>query len=138
MGWIPEYVDLTRNDFPVTYTPAVTTWPEGTERLAQLLDELAVDPELGRPAVRQALKEHGETARNETLSAAIKYRRDVTHQMDWITQAGTGHGTAVGQVPKTPGQGLGQSGVPIEGTPPSDKGLRLVEETPSDDMPEPF
>ena len=81
MGWVPEYVDLTRNEFPVTYGEVPATWPEGTKRLAKVLDDLGIDPSLGRPTVRQILKDHGESAQNSLLSAAIKYRREYHHQL---------------------------------------------------------
>jgi hypothetical protein len=142
MGWIPEYVDLNRNDFPVTYTPALATWPDGTERLAKILDELEVDPDLGRPAVRQILKDSGETARNETLSAAIKYRRETTHQLRLVKPLGQ----RSGQDSETPGQRMGQSGVSMNDTPPFEGPSERASEGPLeedwdpdfDDLPEPF
>jgi len=109
MGWVPEYAELDRNHFPVTYTPAVASWPEGTKRLAKVLDSLGVDPELGRPSVRQILKDNGETAPNDLLSAAIKYRRTSSDQihLPLSEEARTVHG----QASKSPGQRHGQSGV---------------------------
>lgn len=133
MGWVPEYVDLARNEFPVTYGEVPATWPEGTKRLARVLDELEVDPELGRPSVRKILKEHGETARNATLSAAIRYRREYDYQLK--ISDGQSRGQASGQSDETPVQQAGQSGVPINGTPPFGTESRGAEQAPSEDDP---
>lgn len=148
MGWIPEYVDLTRNDFPVTYGEIPATWPEGTKRLANLLDELEIDPELGRPAVRKILAEKGETATNSLLSAAIRYRRDYHHQL--VFPSKTAGGQPDGQVPKTPGQRTGQSRVYRDTLPPGQEVQEDPKTTPetspvddsddftADDLPDPW
>lgn len=151
MGWIPEFVDLTRNDFPVTYGQVPATWPEGTKRLAAVLDELEIDPELGRPSVRKILKEHGETAKNALLSAAIKYRREYHYQLVFAPgQDKEGvRGQQKGQVAKSPGQERGQFGVyrdtptPLEDLPEGENppsGERPFDdyEPDPDDLPEPF
>jgi KaiC/GvpD/RAD55 family RecA-like ATPase len=148
MGWIPEYVDLTRNEFPVTYGEVPATWPEGTKRLAKLLDDLGIDPELGRPSVRAILKEQGETAKNSLLSAAIKYRREYHHQLVILPEQDRGQHK--GQVSKSPGQRDGQFGVSINDTPPVGKDFQEGGNTPPggalvdeyepdlDDLPEPW
>lgn len=109
MGWVPEYVDLTRNDYPVTYGEVPATWPEGTKRLAKVLDDMGVDPALGRPAVRKLLIEVGETAKNANLSAAIRYRREYHYQLEIVSNQERGQ--QKGQVHETPGQERGQSRV---------------------------
>jgi archaellum biogenesis ATPase FlaH len=131
MGWIPEYVDLTRGEFPVTYGEVPATWPEGTKRLAALLDELEIDPQLGRPAVRQILKEHGETAKNSLLSAAIKYRKEYHHQLVIVPDMDS-RGQRRGQVPKTPGQKRGQSRV-YKDTLPPEESVQEGAKTPPED-----
>jgi len=144
MGWIPELVDLTRNDFPVTYGQVPATWPEGTKRLARLLDELEVDPELGRPSVRQILSEHGETAKNSLLSAAIKYRREYHYQLefnpgpDMSQTEGTARGT-VGQNPSSETgtvQGVYRHPAPVQ---KEDPDAEFDDFEPDlTDLPEPF
>ena len=148
MGWVPEYVDLTRNEFPVTYGEVPATWPEGTKRLARVLDDLGIDPELGRPTVRRILKEHGETAKNSLLSAAIKYRREYHHQLVILPEQDRGQ--RKGQVGETPGQRDGQFGVSINDTPPFEGSFQEGGSTPPgdsdfdgyepdpDDLPVPF
>lgn len=132
MGWIPEYVDLTRNEFPVTYGEVPATWPDGTKRLAGVLDDLGIDPELGRPTVRQILKEHGETAKNSLLSAAIKYRREYHHQLVILPEQGRGQ--RKGQGIKSPGQGEGQFGVSINDTPPFGRNFQEGKNTPPEGL----
>jgi hypothetical protein len=58
-------------------------WPDGTGRVAALLDELEVPLDLGRPSVREMLRGLAESAfdpdryrcRNDALAAAIRWRR---------------------------------------------------------------
>jgi hypothetical protein len=146
MGWVPEYAELDRNHFPVTYTPAVASWPEGTKRLAKVLDSLGVDPELGRPSVRQILKDNGETAPNDILSAAIKYRRTSSEQihLPLSEESRTVHG----QASISPGQRHGQSGVssstphpsrgPSEGSSDTLSEDEILTIDDIDDLPDPW
>jgi len=52
------------------------TYPDGTKEVADLLDELGVDPAMGRDAVRKMLRGMGHKVRNGTLSAAIRWRKE--------------------------------------------------------------
>ena len=60
-----------------------TVWPDGTARVAALLDELGVPLDAGRPSVRRTLREMAEgavdneryRARNDVLGAAIRWRK---------------------------------------------------------------
>jgi hypothetical protein len=73
-------------DEPLRYRyTAGQPYPEGTKEVAELLDELGVDPTLGRDAVRKMLRrlaavegdEQRYRVRNGTLSAAIRWRKEV-------------------------------------------------------------
>ena len=60
----------------VRYRHTATTWPEGSERVADLLDRLDVPLDWGKKKAREAIKAAGETAARDTvLNAAIRYRR---------------------------------------------------------------
>ncbi|HLF71944.1 MAG TPA: AAA family ATPase [Dehalococcoidia bacterium] len=75
-SWIPEVLHLVRLGDPLRHERAVETWPAGTADLAELLASLNVPLEQGRPLVRQALKDAGHGARNDLISAAIRYRKE--------------------------------------------------------------
>jgi hypothetical protein len=68
-------IDGLEGDTPIRYRRTNTSWPTGTEQTAKVLDELGVDPSEGRGRAREALRQAGRSATNETLSAAIRYRR---------------------------------------------------------------
>lgn len=86
-------------------------YPEGTKEVAAKLDRVDAPLECGRRTARRLLQEAGETGgKNETLAAALKYRRETALQ---------------GVVPhprdhpdKTPGQRGDQNGVSMNDTPP--------------------
>lgn len=76
MSWVPERVVLRRHTEPVLHhTPGIDLWPAGTRELADLLDRLGLADDAGRPAARQALRHANQTAPNDVLSRALKYRR---------------------------------------------------------------
>jgi hypothetical protein len=91
-GWIPEYVDLIRLEDPLRYELAAESWPEGTATLAGQLDKLDIPLGWGGKRVRRALRDAGQTARNNVIAAAIRYRK----------RAGTPSGTPSQQVSGTP------------------------------------
>jgi hypothetical protein len=63
-------------DEPLHYRQSAGhTYPDGTKELADLLDELDVDPGLGRDPVREILRAKGLKAGNKLLSEAIKWRK---------------------------------------------------------------
>jgi hypothetical protein len=59
------------------YVPALGTWPQDTARIARLLDGLGANPDVSVRAARQMLKASGEKVANETLSAAIRWRKSL-------------------------------------------------------------
>lgn len=65
----------------VTYRRAGTAWPEGTERIAALLDDLGLPVDVGRRKARAALTDAGHHAKTETLAAAIRWRKSTTTQL---------------------------------------------------------
>lgn len=88
MSWVSPRLDYTRHDAPLRYSTGAGTWPAGTADLARQLDELGLPADAGRPAVRKAMRDHAIEARNDVVSAAIRYRKsgannDVSYQ--WVT-----------------------------------------------------
>lgn len=77
MSWVPETVSLVRHEEDgLRHTLGLSAdWPAGTKALADVLDELGVPITAGRPTARAALASAGETARNDLLGKALKYRR---------------------------------------------------------------
>lgn len=75
MNWLPETIELERLTDPLRHRRVIGSWPAGTKALATVLDDLGLLPDAGRIAARTALKEAGHGARNETLAAALNYRR---------------------------------------------------------------
>jgi hypothetical protein len=78
MQWVPDQFDLNSKETDLG-TQLVTdepTWPTGThDIMVPFLDRLEVPTSAGRPAVRKLMLEHGVTARNEAIHAAIAFRR---------------------------------------------------------------
>lgn len=78
VSWIPEHVNLIRHEDEAGLRHTITleaTAPAGTKAIVDLLDELGVPVGATRRTARQILAENNRTAANETLSAALKYRR---------------------------------------------------------------
>jgi len=75
---VPEVVDLTRVevDGVLRYGLAHHTDPAGTAELVAILDRLEVPVDAGRPTAAKVLREAGQGARNEVLSAALRVRRN--------------------------------------------------------------
>ena len=124
---VDTYLDLfgIEGDEPIRYRRAISAaYPDGTKDVADLLDELGVDPTLGRDKVRKVLRQAAEQApdktrfqvRNETLSAAIRWRKEAgmrlgTGKMDDLGTPTTGRveqvaAEQVGQAQGTVGTGL--------------------------------
>lgn len=75
LGWVPETVDLVRLEDPLRHERAATSWPAGTAEVAKLLDGLDAPLDLGGRRARLLLRESGHQARNETIAAALRWRR---------------------------------------------------------------
>lgn len=101
---VDTYLDLfgIEGDEPLRYRRVVgAAYPDGTKDVADLLDELGVDPALGRDKVRKMLRQAAEEApdrtrfqvRNETLSAAIRWRKEAGMRL------GTGKNAILGTPP---------------------------------------
>lgn len=75
MGWIPAVVELERRLEPLAYTTAASSWPAGTKAAADALDRLGIPLDATRRTAVAALRSAGEGARNETVAAALRYRR---------------------------------------------------------------
>ncbi len=62
---------------PISYRETDHQWPAGTREVADLLDTLAVPLSYGRDRARAVLKASGWSGRDEVLSAALKWRKNV-------------------------------------------------------------
>jgi len=77
MGWVPEVVEMTLTDEPLTYDMAVRPgFPAGTAEMIALLDELGIDPDLSARKVVAELREAGHKARDRVVRAAVKCRSE--------------------------------------------------------------
>jgi KaiC/GvpD/RAD55 family RecA-like ATPase len=82
MSWVPAKVAYRMVDNPLGYEQAPVTQPAGTFEMAATLERIGVPLNLGRRKAKALLDEHGITATNEVLGAAIKWRRHVAEQAD--------------------------------------------------------
>jgi len=76
MGWVPETVDLTMTDNPLTYDMAQRPgYPAGTKEAMTLIEQCGIDHSL--PVVKQGqmLRDAGHKVSNQALRAAIKMLR---------------------------------------------------------------
>jgi hypothetical protein len=79
MGWVPERVPLHRHDEPLRYSVTAAAWPAGTKELADELNALGLPWDATVRACREVLNGSGRPARNNVLSAAVRYRKQ-THE----------------------------------------------------------
>lgn len=75
MGWVPEKVGLERLYGPLRFVRSLAMFPEGTNDLVATLERLGVPADATNRAARKALKEAEETASNNVLAAALRYRK---------------------------------------------------------------
>src|SRR4029077_7790769 len=98
---LDQYLDAIgiEGDADVRYRRTVgQTYPDGTKEVADLLDELGVDPEMSRRSVRQLLRsmadETGDHARfqvrNATLGAALRWRKEARMRLGTTPNRGPG------------------------------------------------
>jgi hypothetical protein len=79
MGWVPRSSTFLQSNDPVlSFDLAVgeMAWPAGTKELADDLDNLAGTAELSERDARALLKANDQTAANDKLRAALRFRRD--------------------------------------------------------------
>lgn len=78
MGWVPHRLQILKrvDGFDLHLEMVDTAWPLGTNDLADTLDRLALPLGISVRKARAALRDAGETASNETLVAALKWRRE--------------------------------------------------------------
>jgi hypothetical protein len=128
MGWVPESIDLTKNEYPVSYSIlGGHTYPPGTRELAATLDALGVPVDTSRRYAGDVLKAAGKGARNALLGSAIRWRKDeipafnaTPHSVDNLGITGPGNsGTTTPVVPGD--QGAGPRG-PLGETPAQSMG----------------
>jgi hypothetical protein len=76
-AWFPQTVHLDQSTDPLAYKLVEDSWPAGTRQVADLLDRLGVPLDNGKGKARAAIKAAGETASNEALMAALRWRRSL-------------------------------------------------------------
>lgn len=77
MGWVPETVDLTVSDDPLTYDTLIRPgYPAGTKEAVDLLDELDIDTSWSARKVAQHLRDLGHKVRDRPLRMAVKIRKE--------------------------------------------------------------
>lgn len=126
-------------DEPVRYRrPVGDTYPDGTKEVADLLDEMGVDPTFGRDKVRRLLRQVAEEApdpdrlkvRNVLLGAAIRWRKEARKRL------GTGQNPPIGDEnlgqtePIASDQGGQVTGTVGTGTPGCGDGVGVCGNTP--------
>src|SRR5690606_12270514 len=74
-SWVPELVDIKREENPLRHVRAAESWPAGTLGTAERLDDLGADIDITHRKARELLKEAGHGVRNDVLSAALRWRR---------------------------------------------------------------
>jgi hypothetical protein len=127
-GWIPLTVDLELVEQPSLRYELATgaSWPDGTEFIADVLDELDVPLTASTRAAAAALKAAGYGKRMDTIRAAVRYRQQrpetletlvdnaATPETEYRNNARTHPRTHPG--PDTPGPAAGPTN---RNTPPS-------------------
>ncbi len=104
IAWVPPRVAFDLLGDPLRFLRVDETWPEGTFEVAALLDGLGVPLNLGRDKARQRLAEHGQKVRNETLSAALRYRRWLAEREPPNLSPSRGDRSPTEPLPESPGQ----------------------------------
>jgi hypothetical protein len=112
MSWVDEKVTFALCSDPLRYERTGSLLPVGTQELAAELDRLGVPVDAGRPTAREALKAARVAARNDVVSAALKWRRERCPRLSRTARndpSGTGAGTARDTPPLTCGDSCGDS-----------------------------
>jgi len=76
MPWIPRETQFILAADPVAFHRVVATWPTGTEKVADLLDDLGVPLNASSREGQGALKAAGEGKRREVVVAALRWRHE--------------------------------------------------------------
>ena len=77
VAWVGEYVDLKRNDDPLSYQRINQSWPTGTFDKVRELDELDAPTGLSRRKMSAWMKERGASpGPTIVLNAAVAYRNN--------------------------------------------------------------
>lgn len=91
------------------YVPAGGSWPDGTARVASVLDDLGLDLDVSHRAARAAMKLAGERVANEVLAAALKWRKSLRNTLRNTSYPQAAEQRPVfrgGSVPRASDQGL--------------------------------
>jgi hypothetical protein len=78
MSWVPETINLERNDNYgiVTYALAEDSYLLGTDAVAKNLDDLGAPVDISRRKACDLLRENGLGVRTQLVTEAIRYRKD--------------------------------------------------------------
>lgn len=86
-SWIPENINLTRVENPFRHEIVEDLYPTGTVQLVRVFEELEIPEDWGAKRIRKLLRDAGRSARNEVITAAIRYRKK--HSKNVGTPSGT-------------------------------------------------
>ena len=76
ISWVPERVDLTQRDEPLSFTTGLQSWPAGTAAKAKELDKIGAPLKISKRQAVLMLKDNGyEPGRHDVLLKAIRHRQ---------------------------------------------------------------
>lgn len=80
MAWVPEKVTFKMSDSPLRYERVAGDWPAGTLEASHALDRCGVPVGASVKVARAALADAGEGRRTLLVSAAQRYRRELSER----------------------------------------------------------
>lgn len=118
--WVPEATVIRVSEDiegVMRLSVALEAWPEGTGPLAKVMDQIGVPLEANRRTAGQMVRDAGHKARNEIITAALRWRRQRAEN-DLVGTAKSSGTTPGTKVIHRPGPGLGDRGDQITETTP--------------------
>jgi KaiC/GvpD/RAD55 family RecA-like ATPase len=87
MSWVPEAIDLVRHEdqygaWEFRRAAGSAGWPAGTKDVAAALDALGLPVDVSTRKAADALKEAGQGIRRTVVTAAVKWRKQVSETVD--------------------------------------------------------
>ncbi len=76
INWVPDHLDLTINEDPLTFRRALRVWPAGTADAANVLDDLGLPNDVSGNAAFRALKAVGKGRNRAVVLAAVAFRKE--------------------------------------------------------------
>jgi len=87
MSWVPEVIDLVRHEdvyggWEFRRAAGSAGWPAGTKDVAATLDALGLPVDVSTRKAADALKEAGQGIRRTVVTAAVKWRKQISEPVD--------------------------------------------------------